>query len=106
MSTEEILLRLENMTIKEHKELIHFVRQYTKSADAAEDFIQEAYLEAMRNLNRIDQPERFISWLKTVAKRKAITIKIQKKIYYTYHSRKTTVICVRKPLHRKRTRKQ
>lgn len=72
MSTEEILRRLENLTIKEHKELICFVRQYTKSADAAEDFIQAAYLEAMRNLNRIDQPERFISWLKTVAKRKAI----------------------------------
>ena len=72
MSVGEIRQRIEAITPKEHYGMILFIRKYTISKDMAEDFLQDAYLEAMLKAEQIKNPDRLISWLKTVAKRKAL----------------------------------
>lgn len=52
--------------------MISFIRQYTKSSFIAEEVLQEAYLEALKQADHIKHPDKLISWLKTVAKRISI----------------------------------
>ena len=52
--------------------MIRFIRQYTQSSFIAEEVLQEAYLEALKQADQIRQPDKLLSWLKTVAKRIAM----------------------------------
>ena len=72
MPIGEIYERIEAITPGEHQELIRYIRKYTRSIYTAEDFLQDAYLEALLRADQIRDPSKLIPWLKTVAKRKAI----------------------------------
>lgn len=72
MSPGDIHERIEAISRQEHNELIRFIRQYTQSSFIAEEVLQEAYLEAMKQADQIRQPDKLLSWLKTVAKRIAM----------------------------------
>ena len=72
MSDGEIRKRIESIAQEEYQEIITFIRRFTISPDTAEDFLQDAFLEALQKADQIQQPERLVSWIKTVAKRKAI----------------------------------
>ena len=72
MSLGDVHKRIETISRQEHNELIRFIRQYTKSSFIAEEVLQEAYLEALKQADQIRQPDKLLSWLKTVAKRIAI----------------------------------
>ena len=64
--------RIGAITKQEHYEMICFIRRYTQSTYTAEDYLQDAYLETMERAEQIDDPDKIVSWLKTVAKRKAL----------------------------------
>ena len=71
MSPGAVRERIEEITRQEHNDLIRFIRQYTRSTAVAEEILQEAYLKALKSAEKIEHPERLLSWLKTVAKRLA-----------------------------------
>ena len=49
-----------------HTCVIHIV----KNDDAAQDMIQETYLEICRNIGQLEKPENFLGWASTIANRK------------------------------------
>ncbi|MGB8931523.1 MAG: sigma-70 family RNA polymerase sigma factor [Anaeromyxobacteraceae bacterium] len=45
----------------------------TFDADDVEDVVQEAFVRAFRNLDRLQDPRRFLAWLLTIARNRALT---------------------------------
>ena len=72
MSIGEIRKRIEAITVQEHNELIRYIQGFAAYPSLAEDYLQEAYYEALKSANMIRNPDQLIPWLKTVAKRKAL----------------------------------
>lgn len=71
MTVEEVKKRITELDKNESCRIINYVRNYVYSQDLAEDCLQEAYIEAIMNASRISEPDKFTSWLMTVAIRKA-----------------------------------
>ena len=48
-------------------ELVRYIRKYTEDQAAAEDIVQETFLEMMRSIHALREPEAFSAWLKAIA---------------------------------------
>lgn len=71
MSVEEIKKRIEEIELLEHKDIIRCLRIFHFSTDLADECLQEAYVEALLQAEKIRSPDKLKSWLITVATRKA-----------------------------------
>lgn len=71
MTVDEVKKRIEELDRAESGKIINYLRGYVYSQDLAEDYLQEAYVEAIMCASKITDPDKFTSWLMTVAIRKA-----------------------------------
>lgn len=58
---------------KYHKRLINSIAQFTGDLHKAEDLAQKVWIKAFRALAALKDPNRFYSWLFTIAQRESIT---------------------------------
>lgn len=56
---------------RHHQELFQFVARFVRNAAAAEDAVQEAFIQAHRSARSFDASRRFRPWLYTIAANKA-----------------------------------
>lgn len=58
-----------------HRPAVHRVARSfaTLDPDDVEDVVQEAFVSAFRNLGRLEDPRRFLAWLLTITRNRALT---------------------------------
>ncbi|HSN13753.1 MAG TPA: sigma-70 family RNA polymerase sigma factor [Anaeromyxobacteraceae bacterium] len=58
-----------------HRHAVHRVARSfaTFDPDDVEDVVQEAFVSAFRNLGRLEDPRRFLAWLLTITRNRALT---------------------------------
>ena len=65
-----------------HKRLFRHVRRLSDSAEDAAEIIQETWLATIRNLPKLDDPEKFPAWIYRIASNKAadfVRFKVRRK---------------------------
>lgn len=72
MTLEQIQRLIDAIPAEDVKNMIRFICRYTGSYDAACDCYYHAILEAEEQAEKIQNPDKILSWLLTVAKRYAI----------------------------------
>lgn len=71
MTTEDVRNELNRIDVRIHQKLVHYVQTASCPEDVAEECIQYAYLQALTQADKIRRSDRILSWIITVAKRKA-----------------------------------
>ncbi len=66
--------RLEGAYRKERKALLGFIRSRTRTAEEAEDLLQDVFFQALRNVNATEPIENILSWLYTIARNRIIDL--------------------------------
>lgn len=49
-----------------HQKQYQFARNYLKDEHLAQDALQEAYILALKNINKLQEPQVFVAWLKQI----------------------------------------
>ena len=71
VSDKDIQKYLSEISKEEESALVLFTSHYTNSIETAKDCVYLAYIQALENAERINNPEKIDAWLRTVAKRNA-----------------------------------
>ncbi len=71
MTTDDVRKELNRIDERTHRKLVHYIQTTCCPEDVAEECVQYAYLQALVQAEKIRRADRLLSWLITVAKRKA-----------------------------------
>lgn len=71
MTSEEVMMCIEEIGEKDHFKIVNCVRSYVFSQDVAEDCVQDAYLAALEQCGQIKDSTKLRAWVKKVAIRNA-----------------------------------
>ena len=55
-----------------HNQVYAVVKTMMKDEDAAQDVVQDSFVKAFQNLSQLQDPEKFLAWVKRIARNRAI----------------------------------